>query len=168
MQVARNQVDTLPCTLSRSPNCGHRRRRDAASSRYLQPHLVSASGLPAHVTMDATHTVRLLSLDYRQTLCMGCNRLTRRAAYKAVLFKLVPRAFHLNFLLSRNIQTHLEKRRGTSLCVLAERSFISSFEVSTELTIHRHALDLLPVQLQIQNGLGSETTRELYRIGCST
>ena len=73
MQVARNQVDTLPCTLSRSPNCGHRRRRDAASSRYLQPYLVSASGLPAHVTMDATHTVRLLSPDYRQTLYRGAT-----------------------------------------------------------------------------------------------
>jgi hypothetical protein len=36
------------------------------------------------------------------------------------------------------------------------------------LTIHRHALDLLPVQLQLQNGLGSETTRELYRIGWPT
>jgi hypothetical protein len=98
----------------------------------------------------------------------GRNRLTRTAAFKAVLFKLVPRAFHLNFLLSRNIQTHLEERRGTSLCVHAERSFIRSFEVSTELTIHRHALDLLPVQLQLQSGLGSETTRELYRNGWPT
>jgi hypothetical protein len=53
-----------------------------------------------------------------------------------VLFKLVPRTFHINILLSRNIQTHLEKRRGTSLCELAECSFINSFEVSTNLTIH--------------------------------
>src|ERR1039457_3061406 len=64
------------------------------------------------------------------------NRLTRRDAYKAVLLKLVPRTFHINILLSRNIQTHLEQRRGTSLCVLAECSFINSFEVSTNLKLH--------------------------------
>jgi len=101
-------------------------------------------------------------------LTLECNRLTRRDAYKAMLFELASRALHLNILLSRKIQIHLGKRRGTSLCVLAERSFISSFEVSTKQTIHRNDLDDLPVQLQLQNCLGSETTSELYRIGWPT
>jgi hypothetical protein len=67
-------------------------------------------------------------------------------AYKPVLSECVPGAFHFDIIVGRKLLADPKRFRGTSLGILADRSFKSAFQIPADWAIHTHSFGVLPDQ----------------------